>query len=50
MDAALATRVELRDDIDIDMASALDELYDQVVVRGEDVEAAGGDDGAGPKA
>jgi MoxR-like ATPase len=50
MDAALTTRVDLRDDIDADMASALDELYEQVVVRGEDPDALSGEDGAGPKA
>jgi MoxR-like ATPase len=50
MDAALTTRVDLRDDIDADMASALDELYEQVVVRGEDPDATDGEDGAGPKA
>lgn len=50
MAAALATRVDLRDDIDADLASALDELYEQVVVRGEDPTDADGRDGAGPKA
>lgn len=50
MDAALTTRVDLRDDIDADMTSAFDELYEQVVVRGEDPEATDGEDGAGPKA
>ena len=50
MDAVLTTRVELRDDIDVDMASALDELYEQVVARGENPEAAGDKDGAGPQA
>ncbi len=50
MDAALTTRVDLRDDIDADMASALDELYEQVVVRGEDPEVADDEGGAGPKA
>ena len=48
--AALATRVDLRDDIDADLASALDELYEQVVVRGEDPDTADGGDAAGPKA
>ena len=50
MEAALTTRVDLRDDIDADMASALDELYEQVVVRGEDPDASEGETGAGPKA
>jgi len=50
MDAALTTRVDLRDDIDADMASALDELYEQVVVRCEDPDATDGEDAAGPKA
>jgi hypothetical protein len=50
MEAALTTRVDLRDDIDADMASALDELYEQVVVRGEDPDAAEGETGGGPKA
>ncbi len=50
MEAALTTRVDLRDDIDADMASALDELYEQVVVRGEDPDAAADELGAGPKA
>ena len=46
--AALATRVDLRDDIDASFAAALDDLYEAVVVRGEDVEAAG--EGEDPKA
>lgn len=50
MEAALTTRVDLRDDIDADMGAALDELYDQVVVRGEDPDAAEDETGAGPKA
>jgi MoxR-like ATPase len=50
MEAALTTRVDLRDDIDADMASALDELYEQVVVRGEDPDAEADEAGAGPKA
>jgi MoxR-like ATPase len=50
MEAALTTRVDLRDDIDADMASALDELYEQVVVHGEDPDAGEGETGAGPKA
>jgi MoxR-like ATPase len=39
--AALATRVDLRDDIDASFAAALDELYEAVVVRGGDGEAGG---------
>jgi MoxR-like ATPase len=50
MEAAMTTRIDLRDDIDADMASALDELYEQVVVRGEDPDAAEDESGAGPKA
>jgi MoxR-like ATPase len=49
MEAALTTRVDLRDDIDADLGAALDELYEQVVVRGEDPEAAADEAGAGPK-
>jgi MoxR-like ATPase len=50
MEAALTTRVDLRDDIDADLGAAFDELYEQVVVRGEDPEAAADESGAGPKA
>ena len=50
MEAAMTTRIDLRDDIDADMASALDELYGQVVVRGEDPDAAEDESGAGPTA
>ena len=50
MEAAMTTRIDLRDDIDADMAFALDELYEQVVVRGEDPDAAEDESGAGPKA
>jgi MoxR-like ATPase len=50
MDAALTTRVDLRDDIDADLSAALDELYEQVVVRGEDPDAEADESGAGPKA
>jgi MoxR-like ATPase len=39
-EAALTTRVDLRDDIDADLAAALDELFDLVVVRGEDPDEA----------
>ena len=35
-EAALTTRVDLRDDIDADFATALDELFELVVDRGED--------------
>jgi hypothetical protein len=35
-EAALTTRVDLRDDIDADFATALDELFALVVDRGED--------------
>jgi MoxR-like ATPase len=37
--AALATRVDLRDDIDADFTSALDEVFAAVVERGEDPDA-----------
>ena len=46
-EAALATRVELRDDLDGDFATALDELFAAVVTRGEDPDA---EPGATPKA
>ena len=39
-EAALATRVELRDDIDGDASAALDELFALVVERGEDPDVA----------
>jgi len=39
-EAALTTRVDLRDDIDADLATALDELFDLVVARGEDPDEA----------
>jgi MoxR-like ATPase len=39
-DAALATRVDLRDDIDADFAAALDELFELIVERGEDPDVA----------
>jgi len=38
--AALTTRVDLRDDIDADFATALDELFELVVDRGEDPDVA----------
>ena len=39
-EAALTTRVDLRDDIDADFGTALDELLDLVVERGEDPDVA----------
>jgi MoxR-like ATPase len=39
-EAALTTRVDLRDDIDADLGSTLDELFERVVDRGEDPDAA----------
>jgi len=39
-EAALTTRVDLRDDIDADFATALDELFELVVDRGEDPDVA----------
>ena len=48
--AALATRVDLRDDIDADFSAALDELFASVVDRGEDPDAAPPGGEAGPKA
>jgi MoxR-like ATPase len=48
--AALATRVDLRDDIDADFAGALDELLELVVDRGEDPDVALAAEEAGPKA
>lgn len=38
--AALATRVDLRDDVDADLAAAVDELLELVVDRGEDPDVA----------
>ncbi len=35
-EAALTTRVDLRDDLDADIGVALDELFELVVDRGED--------------
>jgi MoxR-like ATPase len=46
-DAALATRVDLRDDIDADFTTALDELFELVVERGEDPDVALSGAGAG---
>jgi len=39
-EAALTTRVDLRDDIDADFGAALDEIFDLVVERGEDPDVA----------
>ena len=39
-EAALTTRVDLRDDIGADLSSTLDELFEQVVDRGEDPDGA----------
>ncbi len=48
--AALATRVDLRDDIDADLSSALDELFALVVERGEDPDVALAPSAVSPKA
>ena len=50
MEAAMTTRIDLRDDIDADMASALDELFALVVERGEDPDVALAPPAASPKA
>ena len=39
-EAALTTRVDLRDDLDADIGAALDELFELVVERGEDPDVA----------
>ena len=49
-EAALTTRVDLRDDIDADFATALDELFELVVDRGEDPDVALAPPAASPKA
>jgi len=49
-EAALTTRVDLRDDIDADFATALDELFELVVDRGEDPDVALARAAASPKA
>jgi gas vesicle protein GvpN len=49
-EAALTTRVDLRDDIDADFGTALDELLDLVVERGEDPDVALAPAGESPKA
>ena len=48
--AALTTRVDLRDDIDADFATALDELFELVVDRGEDPDVALAPAAVSPKA
>ena len=48
--AALTTRVDLRDDIDADFGTALDELFELVVERGEDPDVALAPAAASPKA
>ncbi|MFA4964367.1 MAG: AAA family ATPase [Thermoleophilia bacterium] len=45
-EAALTTRVDLRDDIDTDLAATLDELFARVVDRDEDPDAAPAGEGA----
>jgi len=49
-EAALTTRVDLRDDIDADFGVALDELFELVVERGEDPDVALAPAGPFPKA
>lgn len=49
-EAALTTRVDLRDDIDADFATALDELFELVVDRGEDPDVALAPTAVSPKA
>jgi len=49
-EAALTTRVDLRDDIDADFGAALDELFELVVDRGEDPDVALAPPAASPKA
>jgi MoxR-like ATPase len=49
-EAALTTRVDLRDDIDADFGAALDELFELVVDRGEDPDVALAPAAALPKA
>ncbi len=48
-EAALTTRVDLRDDIDADLSTALDELFELVVDRGEDPDVALAPAEASPK-
>ena len=49
-EAALTTRVDLRDDIDADFGAALDELLELVVERGEDPDVALAPPESAPKA
>ena len=49
-EAALATRVDLRDDIDADFSAALDELFALVVTDGQDPDVALAEPAAAPKA
>mgnify|MGYP000919476342 CR=1 FL=1 len=49
-EAALTTRVDLRDDIDADFGGALDELLDLIVDRGEDPDVALAPEAGSPKA
>jgi len=49
-EAALTTRVDLRDDIDADFGAALDELFELVVDRGEDPDVALAPAAVSPKA
>ena len=49
-EAALTTRVDLRDDIDADFGAALDELMELVVARGEDPDVALAPPASAPKA
>ncbi len=49
-EAALATRVDLRDDIDADFSTALDELFSLVVTDGQDPDVALAAPAAAPKA
>jgi len=49
-EAALTTRVDVRDDIDADFGAALDELFAMVVDRGEDPEVVLAPPEASPKA
>lgn len=49
-EAALTTRVDLRDDVDAHIGVALDELFELVIDRGEDPDVALAGDGGRPKA
>jgi hypothetical protein len=48
-EAALTTRVDLRDDIDAEFGTALDELFDLVVDKGLDPDEVLGTAEASPK-